>query len=59
MPSFGTYRHFNDAAILATILRELPGVVRAASEPIGQIDNLIVLSRPTAPPRSCARPPPT
>lgn len=38
------YRHFNDAAILATIMRDLPNVVRAASEPIGQIDNLTVLS---------------
>jgi flotillin len=38
------YRHFNDAAILATILRDLPNTVRAAAEPIGQIDNLTVLS---------------
>ena len=38
------YKHFNDAAILATILRDLPAVVRAAAEPIGEIDNLTVLS---------------
>ena len=38
------YRHFNDAAVLATILRDLPNTVRAAAEPIGQIDNLTVLS---------------
>ncbi len=38
------YKHFNDAAILATILRDLPNVVRAAAEPIGNIDNLTVLS---------------
>ncbi len=38
------YRHFNDAAILATILRDLPKVVAAAAEPIGNIDNLTVLS---------------
>ena len=38
------YRHFNDAAVLATILRDLPKVVSAAADPIGQIDNLTVLS---------------
>jgi flotillin len=38
------YQHFNDAAILATILRDLPKVVSAAAEPIGNIDNLTVLS---------------
>jgi flotillin len=38
------YRHFNDAAILATILRDLPSVVSAAADPIGKIDNLTVLS---------------
>ena len=38
------YKHFNDAAVLATILRDLPNTVRAAAEPIGQIDNLTVLS---------------
>jgi flotillin len=38
------YRHFNDAAILATILRDLPNVVAAAAEPIGNIQNLTVLS---------------
>jgi flotillin len=38
------YQHFNDAAILATILRDLPKVVSAAAEPIGNIDNLTILS---------------
>ena len=38
------YKHFNDAAILATILRDLPAVVGAAADPIGKIDNLTVLS---------------
>ena len=38
------YRHFNDAAILATILRDLPKIVSAAAEPIGNIDNLTILS---------------
>ena len=38
------YKHFNDAAVLATILRDLPNTVRAAAEPIGNIDNLTVLS---------------
>jgi flotillin len=38
------YRHFNDAAVLATILRDLPKVVSAAAEPISNIDNLTVLS---------------
>ena len=38
------YRHFNDAAVLATILRDLPKIVSAAAEPIGNIDNLTVLS---------------
>lgn len=38
------YRHFNDAAVLATILRDLPNVVGAAAEPISRIDNLTVLS---------------
>ena len=38
------YRHFNDAAILATILRDLPAIVKAAAEPMGKIDNLTVLS---------------
>jgi flotillin len=38
------YKHFNDAAILATILRDLPKVVGAAAEPIGNIENLTVLS---------------
>ncbi len=38
------YRHFNDAAVLATILHDLPKIVAAAAEPIGNIDNLTVLS---------------
>jgi len=38
------YKHFNDAAVLATILRDLPKVVGAAADPIGKIDNLTVLS---------------
>jgi flotillin len=38
------YKHFNDAAVLATILRDLPAVVGAAAEPISRIDNLTVLS---------------
>jgi flotillin len=38
------YQHFNDAAVLATILRDLPKIISAAAEPIGNIDNLTVLS---------------
>ncbi len=38
------YRQFNDAAIISTVLSMLPEIVRAAAEPLGQIDNLTVLS---------------
>jgi flotillin len=38
------YRQFNDAAVITTVLQNLPEIVRAAAEPIGRIDNLTVLS---------------
>jgi flotillin len=38
------YRQFNEAAIIQTVLSMLPDIVRAAAEPMGQIDNLTVLS---------------
>ena len=38
------YRSFNEAAIISTVLSMLPEIVRAAAEPIGQIDKLTVLS---------------
>lgn len=38
------YRSFNEAAIISTVLSMLPEIVRAAAEPIGQIDRLTVLS---------------
>lgn len=38
------YRQFNDAAIISTVLSMLPEIVRAAAEPLAQIDNLTVLS---------------
>lgn len=38
------YREFNEAAILQAILSELPKIVAAAAQPLGQIDNLTVLS---------------
>ena len=38
------YRQFNEAAIISTVLSMLPEIVRAAAEPIGQIDSLTVLS---------------
>ena len=38
------YRQFNDAAIISTVLSMLPEIVRAAAEPLSQIDNLTVLS---------------
>ena len=38
------YRQFNDAAIIQTVLSMLPDIVRAAAEPMGNIDNLTVLS---------------
>ncbi len=38
------YRQFNDAAIIQTVLSMLPDIVRAAAEPLANIDNLTVLS---------------
>src|SRR4029079_6944222 len=38
------YREFNDAAVITTVLQNLPEIVRAAAEPISRIDNLTVLS---------------
>ena len=38
------YRQFNDAAVITTVLQNLPDIVRAAAEPISQIDSLTVLS---------------
>jgi flotillin len=38
------YRQFNEAAIIQTVLSMLPDIVRAAAEPMGQIDHLTVLS---------------
>jgi flotillin len=38
------YQHFNAAAILATVMKDLPGIVGAAAEPVGKIQNLTVLS---------------
>ncbi len=38
------YRQFNEAAIIQTVLSMLPEIVRAASEPLANIDNLTVLS---------------
>ena len=38
------YRQFNEAAIIQTVLSQLPEIVRAAAEPMGNIDNLTVLS---------------
>lgn len=38
------YRQFNDAAVIQTVLSMLPEIVRAAAEPMGNIDNLTVLS---------------
>lgn len=38
------YRQFNEAAIITTVLQQLPEIVRAAAEPMGHIDNLTVLS---------------
>jgi flotillin len=38
------YRQFNEAAIITTVLQNLPEIVRAAAEPMAQIDNLTVLS---------------
>lgn len=38
------FKQFNDAAIIQTVLAELPNIVRAAAEPMAQIDSLTVLS---------------
>ena len=38
------YRQFNEAAIIQTVLSMLPEIVRAAAEPLGNIDTLTVLS---------------
>ncbi len=38
------YRQFNEAAIIQTVLAQLPDIVRAAAAPMGNIDQLTVLS---------------
>jgi len=38
------YKQFNEAAIIQTILTALPEIVRAAAEPMANIENLTVLS---------------
>jgi flotillin len=38
------YRQFNEAAIIQTVLSMLPEIVRAAAEPIANIDSLTVVS---------------
>ncbi len=38
------YRQFNEAAVIQTVLSMLPEIVRAAAEPMGNIDHLTVLS---------------
>jgi len=38
------FKQFNEAAIIQTVLGMLPEIVRAAAEPMSQIDNLTVLS---------------
>jgi len=38
------YKQFNEAAIIQTILSALPEIVRAAAEPMSNIENLTVLS---------------
>jgi flotillin len=38
------YRQFNEAAILQTVLSMMPEIVRAAAEPLANIDTLTVLS---------------
>lgn len=38
------YRQFNEAAVIQTVLSMLPEIVRAAAEPMGQIDNLTIMS---------------
>jgi flotillin len=39
------YRQFNEAAIIQTVLSMLPEIVRAAAEPMGNIDNLTFVGR--------------
>ncbi len=38
------YRHYGDAAVIDLIVSSLPDVVRAASEPIGSVESMTVLS---------------
>ena len=38
------YRQFNEAAVIQTVLSMLPEIVRAAAEPMANIDHLTVLS---------------
>ncbi|HWO45175.1 MAG TPA: SPFH domain-containing protein [Methylomirabilota bacterium] len=38
------YKQFNEAAIIQTVLSALPDIVRAASEPMGHINSLTVMS---------------
>src|SRR5918999_1691892 len=38
------YKQFNEAAVIQTVLGMLPDIVRAAAEPMGNIDQLTVLS---------------
>jgi len=38
------FRQFNEAAIITTILQNLPDIVRAAAEPMANIDTLTVVS---------------
>ncbi|HEU0245419.1 MAG TPA: flotillin domain-containing protein, partial [Candidatus Limnocylindrales bacterium] len=38
------YRQFNEAAIISTVLSMLPEIIRAAAEPMSNIDSLTVLS---------------
>ena len=38
------YRQFNEAAVIQTVLSMLPEIVRAAAEPMSQIDNLTIMS---------------
>jgi flotillin len=38
------YRQFNEAAVIQTVLSMLPEIVRAAAEPMANIDNLTILS---------------
>jgi len=38
------YKQFNEAAVIQTVLSMIPDIVRAAAEPMGNIDSLTVLS---------------